>query len=70
MTMNRRAYSATLVAGAVASLISMRGVAANLAPTRARNAVLARHDGPTVLAGNDRHGGGCARGAERQLCSQ
>src|SRR5262249_8508379 len=40
MTMSRRAFSATLVAGAAASLISRRGVAANPAPTRARNVVL------------------------------
>jgi len=40
MTMNRRAFSAALMAGAAASLISTRGVAANPAPARARNVVL------------------------------
>jgi pimeloyl-ACP methyl ester carboxylesterase len=40
MLMNRRAFSATVVAGAAASLISPRGMAANLAPTKARNVVL------------------------------
>lgn len=40
MLMNRRAFSAAMVAGAAASLISPRGMAANLAPTKARNVVL------------------------------
>jgi pimeloyl-ACP methyl ester carboxylesterase len=40
MLMNRRAFSATVVAGAAASLISPSGMAANLAPTKARNVVL------------------------------
>jgi pimeloyl-ACP methyl ester carboxylesterase len=40
MLMNRRAFSATVVAGAAASLFSPRGMAANLAPTKARNVVL------------------------------
>src|SRR5260370_32887448 len=39
MMLNRRAFSATLVAGAAASLISTRGMAANPAPTKARNVV-------------------------------
>src|SRR6201991_1703576 len=38
--MNRRAFSAALVAGAAASLISTRGRAANPAPAKARNVVL------------------------------
>jgi pimeloyl-ACP methyl ester carboxylesterase len=40
MMMNRRNFSAAMVAGAAASLISTRGMAANPAPTRARNVVL------------------------------
>jgi hypothetical protein len=40
MTMNRRAFSVALVAGAAASLISTRGMAANPAPVVARNVVL------------------------------
>lgn len=40
MMMNRRAFSAALVAGAAASLISTRGMAAPAAPTKARNVVL------------------------------
>jgi pimeloyl-ACP methyl ester carboxylesterase len=40
MTMNRRNFSAAIVAGAAASLISARGMAANPAPTKARNVVL------------------------------
>ena len=40
MTMNRRNFSAAIAAGAAASLISARGVAANPAPTKARNVVL------------------------------
>jgi pimeloyl-ACP methyl ester carboxylesterase len=40
MLMNRRAFSAAVLAGAAASLISPRGMAANLAPTKARNVVL------------------------------
>ncbi|MEA3181037.1 MAG: hypothetical protein QOI59_4560 [Gammaproteobacteria bacterium] len=40
MTMNRRTFSATLVAGAAASLISARGLAAGSAPPVARNVVL------------------------------
>jgi pimeloyl-ACP methyl ester carboxylesterase len=40
MTMNRRSFSAAMVAGAAASLISTRGMAANAAPTKARNVVL------------------------------
>jgi pimeloyl-ACP methyl ester carboxylesterase len=40
MTMNRRSFSAAMVAGAAASLISTRGMAANPAPTKARNVVL------------------------------
>src|SRR5882672_11075198 len=39
-TMNRRTFSAALVAGAAASLISTRGVAANSGPVVARNVVL------------------------------
>lgn len=39
MTMNRRIFSAAIVAGAAASLISARGMAANPAPTKARNIV-------------------------------
>src|ERR1700743_866217 len=38
--MNRRAFSTTLLAGAAASLISSRGIAANAAPPKARNVVL------------------------------
>jgi len=40
MMMNRRFFSAAMAAGAVASLISTRGMAASLAPMRARNVVL------------------------------
>jgi pimeloyl-ACP methyl ester carboxylesterase len=40
MTISRRAFSAALAAGAAASLISTRGIAAIAAPTRARNVVL------------------------------
>jgi len=40
MTMTRRAFSAGLLGGAAASLISTRGLAANAAPMRARNVVL------------------------------
>jgi pimeloyl-ACP methyl ester carboxylesterase len=40
MTMNRRTFSATLVAGATASLIAKRTVAATSAPVVARNVVL------------------------------
>jgi pimeloyl-ACP methyl ester carboxylesterase len=40
MTITRRAFSAAVAAGAAASLISARGMAASPAPTRARNVVL------------------------------
>ena len=40
MSMNRRAFSATLLAGAAGALTSKLGMAASLAPTRARNVVL------------------------------
>ena len=40
MTMNRRAFSAALVTGVAASLISTRGMAANSPPVKARNVVL------------------------------
>jgi pimeloyl-ACP methyl ester carboxylesterase len=40
MMMNRRDFSAAMVAGAAASLISTRGMTANPAPTKARNVVL------------------------------
>jgi pimeloyl-ACP methyl ester carboxylesterase len=40
MMMNRRTFSATVIAGATASLVSARGVAATLAPVKARNVVL------------------------------
>ena len=40
MMMNRRNFAAVMVAGAAASLISTRGMAANPAPTKARNVVL------------------------------
>src|SRR5580692_10281440 len=40
MTMNRRAFSTALVTGAVASLISARGMAANSTPAKASNVVL------------------------------
>src|SRR6201989_529405 len=40
MTMNRRDFSTALLAGAAASLISPRGMAANVAPPKARNVVL------------------------------
>jgi pimeloyl-ACP methyl ester carboxylesterase len=38
--MNRRDFSATLLAAAAGSLISQLGIAANVAPTKARNIVL------------------------------
>jgi pimeloyl-ACP methyl ester carboxylesterase len=41
MMMNRRAFSAALVAGAAASLLATRGMAATSAPIKARNVVLA-----------------------------
>ncbi|RUM25647.1 alpha/beta hydrolase [Rhizobium vallis] len=41
MMMNRRAFSAALVAGAAATLLSSRGMAATSAPVKARNIVLA-----------------------------
>ena len=40
MNINRRIFSAALVAGAAASLTSIRGLAANTAPAKARNIVL------------------------------
>src|SRR5277367_2820174 len=40
MMMNRRAFSAALVAGTAVSLISTRGMAANATPVKARNVVL------------------------------
>src|SRR5260370_21423624 len=40
MTMNRRAFSAALMTGVAASLISTRGMAANSAPVKASNVVL------------------------------
>src|SRR6202047_486673 len=40
MMMNRRTFSTALLAGAAASLISTRGLAANATPPRARNVVL------------------------------
>jgi hypothetical protein len=40
MMMNRRTFSAAMVAGAAASLISTRGRAANPVPPKARNVVL------------------------------
>jgi pimeloyl-ACP methyl ester carboxylesterase len=40
MSMSRRAFSAALVTGAAASLVSTRGVAANATPTKASNVVL------------------------------
>jgi pimeloyl-ACP methyl ester carboxylesterase len=40
MTIDRRAVTAAIAIGAAASLISTRGLAANLAPTKARNVVL------------------------------
>src|ERR1700704_2475735 len=40
MMMNRRAFSAALVTGAAASLISTRGMAANSTPAKASNVVL------------------------------
>ena len=39
MMMNRRAFSTALLAGAAASLISIRGMAANETPPKARNVV-------------------------------
>jgi pimeloyl-ACP methyl ester carboxylesterase len=39
MMLNRRAFSTALAAGAAASLISTRGVAANSTPAKARNVV-------------------------------
>ncbi|MBY5791097.1 alpha/beta fold hydrolase [Rhizobium leguminosarum bv. viciae] len=41
MIMNRRTFSAALVAGAAASLLATRGMAATSAPVKARNVVLA-----------------------------
>jgi pimeloyl-ACP methyl ester carboxylesterase len=41
MMMNRRAFSTALVAGAAATLLSSRGMAATSAPVKARNVVLA-----------------------------
>jgi pimeloyl-ACP methyl ester carboxylesterase len=40
MMMNRRTFSAAMVAGAAASLVSIRGIAATPAPANARNVVL------------------------------
>jgi hypothetical protein len=40
MMMDRRAFSTALLAGAAASLISTRGMAANETPAEARNVVL------------------------------
>ncbi len=40
MMMNRRTFSAGMIAGAAASLVSRRGLAANSAPIAARNVVL------------------------------
>src|SRR6202047_4497209 len=40
MMMNRRLFSSALLAGAAASLISTRGMAANATPENARNVVL------------------------------
>src|SRR5258707_7020409 len=40
MMMDRRTFSAALLAGAAASMISTRGVAANATPPKARNVVL------------------------------
>ena len=40
MVINRRAFSAALIASAAGSLISTRGMAANPVPTKARNVVL------------------------------
>jgi len=40
MTINRRNFSAALLAGAAASMISSRGIAAGAAPPKARNIVL------------------------------
>ena len=39
MIMNRRSFSTALLAGATASLISTRGMAANATPPKARNVV-------------------------------
>lgn len=41
MMMNRRTFSAAVVAGAAASLLATRGMAATSAPVKARNVVLA-----------------------------
>src|SRR6058998_812086 len=40
MMMNRRTFSTALLAGAAASLLSTRGMAANATPAKARNVVL------------------------------
>jgi pimeloyl-ACP methyl ester carboxylesterase len=40
MMMNRRSFSAALIAGAAASLVASRGMAASAAPPQARNVVL------------------------------
>jgi pimeloyl-ACP methyl ester carboxylesterase len=40
MTMNRRSFSTALIAGAAATLVSTRGMAATPAPTKARNVIL------------------------------
>jgi pimeloyl-ACP methyl ester carboxylesterase len=41
MMMNRRTFSTALIAGAAATLVSSRGMAATRAPLKARNVVLA-----------------------------
>jgi hypothetical protein len=48
MMMNRRVFSAALVTGAAASLISVRGMAANSTPAKASNAVLVHGCSPTA----------------------
>jgi hypothetical protein len=49
MTINRRSFSAALVAGAAVSLTSTRGMAAGATPTKVRNVVLV-HGLPGRLA--------------------
>jgi hypothetical protein len=48
MMMNRRAFSAALVTGAAASLISTRDMAANSTPAKASNVVLVHGLLPTA----------------------
>jgi hypothetical protein len=51
MMINRRTFSAALVAGAAASLTSVRGETAVATPTKARNVVLCTVSSPTDHVG-------------------